>query len=294
MKGYFENSSNFVKLFILLAIVLTCTILGVCVSTVYLLAFKSADTVANTQALLFLQNGCLFVLSPFIAQYLLWKAPLKEALGFYSPKLPVLLLGIFSIFSITPFIEMLTTWNSEMHLPDSMKAIEQWMINSEKAAEAVTQQLLGARGWGNFFINVIVIGVMAGVGEELTFRGVLQKFFIGWTKNTHAGVLITAFIFSAIHLQFFGFAPRFALGALLGYMFAFSGNIWIPIIAHTLNNVMVVIASNNVLSGESKAIEDLKEFHSPVCLGILSLAFVCFLMTALKKRSRSKTEIQQK
>lgn len=291
MKGHFEDSSNFVKLFILLAVIFACAILGICISTIYLLIFKSADTVANTQTLLFLQNSCLFVLSPFIVQYLIWKAPLKEALSFYSPTLPVLLLGIFSIFFISPFIEVLGAWNSEMHLPDSMKAIEQWMINSEKTAEAVTQQLLEASGWSNFFINVFVIGIMAGVGEELTFRGILQKFFIGWTKNTHAGVLITAFIFSAIHLQFFGFAPRFALGALLGYMFAFSGNIWIPIIAHTLNNVMVVIASNNVLSEGSRAIEDLKGFHTPFWLGMLSLAFVCFLMFRLKKSSRSKKEI---
>lgn len=282
-KGYFEDSSNLMKLFVLLIVVFTCAIIGICASTIYLLIFKSGNTISNTQALLFLQNGFLFVLSPFIAQYFLWKAPLKECLLFRTPILSVLLFGILSMMFISPFVNVLATWNKGMHLPDFMHSVEQWMIYSEQQADSVTKLLLGDSSVKSFVINILVVAIMAGIGEELVFRGVLQKFIIGWTKNVHAGILISAFIFSAVHLQFFGFLPRFALGVLLGYMFLWSRSIWVPIIAHSFNNAMVIIVSSAFIKDNS-FMESLNNENPPVWTGIISLALVCFFMYKLKTR----------
>jgi membrane protease YdiL (CAAX protease family) len=42
-------------------------------------------------------------------------------------------------------------------------------------------------------------------------------------------------------MQFYGFFPRFALGVLLGYMYLWSGTLWLPILAHFINNAGAVI-----------------------------------------------------
>jgi hypothetical protein len=78
-------------------------------------------------------------------------------------------------------------------------------------------------------------------GEELLFRGALQTIFLRWIRNPHVAILLVAFIFSAIHMQFYGFFPRLALGLLFGYLFYWSNNLWIPIFAHLVNNGAVVI-----------------------------------------------------
>lgn len=61
------------------------------------------------------------------------------------------------------------------------------------------------------------------------------------TGNSHGAIWITAALFSALHLQFFGFIPRMLLGALFGYLLEWSGTLWLPIIAHFINNAAGVI-----------------------------------------------------
>ena len=84
---------------------------------------------------------------------------------------------------------------------------------------------------------------MPAIGEEFFFRGVLQRLFSEWFRNAHVAIIVTAFIFSAIHFQFYGFIPRFLLGLFLGYMFYWSGTLWLPIIIHFINNGLAVLVA---------------------------------------------------
>jgi hypothetical protein len=86
-----------------------------------------------------------------------------------------------------------------------------------------------------------MIAVLPALGEEFLFRGVLQRLFIEWTKNRHFGVWIASFIFSFIHFQFYGFIPRFLLGLYFGYLLVWSSSIWVPVVAHLINNGFAVI-----------------------------------------------------
>ena len=95
----------------------------------------------------------------------------------------------------------------------------------------------------DLLINLVIIGLIAAIAEEIFFRGILQQIFKEWSKSIHSSVLITAFLFSAIHMQFSGFLPRFILGILLGYMYYWTKTIWIPIIIHFINNGIIVILS---------------------------------------------------
>jgi uncharacterized protein len=62
------------------------------------------------------------------------------------------------------------------------------------------------------------------------------------TKNIHVSIWFAAILFSAIHFQFFGFVPRMLLGALFGYIYYWSGNLTLAILAHFVNNGVSVLA----------------------------------------------------
>jgi membrane protease YdiL (CAAX protease family) len=86
------------------------------------------------------------------------------------------------------------------------------------------------------------MGILTGMGEELLFRGAVQRKFMDWLGNHHVAIWVAAAIFSAVHMQFYGFIPRMLLAALFGYLYYWSGNLWIPIIAHASNNTITILA----------------------------------------------------
>jgi membrane protease YdiL (CAAX protease family) len=90
-------------------------------------------------------------------------------------------------------------------------------------------------------LGVFVIALLPAIGEELVFRGMLQPELFRATGNHHAAIWISAIIFSAFHMQFFGFVPRLLLGALFGYLYVWSANLLIPMIAHFVNNGFSVL-----------------------------------------------------
>ena len=111
----------------------------------------------------------------------------------------------------------------------------------EESAAKMTEAFLNVKTIGGLFANLLIVAVLPAIGEEFLFRGVLLKLFKEWTKNKHAAVLISAFLFSAVHFQFYGFLPRFLLGVLFGYLFVWSKNIWIPVTVHFINNGLAVV-----------------------------------------------------
>ncbi|MDZ7777205.1 MAG: CPBP family intramembrane glutamic endopeptidase [Bacteroidales bacterium] len=114
--------------------------------------------------------------------------------------------------------------------------------------------------YGALAANLLLIAVIPAIGEELFFRGVLQKVFTDWFSNAHAGIIITSVLFSALHMQFFGFLPRFVLGVLFGYYFYWSRSLWLPIFAHFINNGAAVVVA--FLAARGSVDVDYEEFGS--------------------------------
>lgn len=151
--------------------------------------------------------------------------------------------GFIVLVVSLPFINWIVVINSDMHLPSFLSGVETWMRSAEDNAQQLTNAFLATGTWGGFLVNLLMIAGLAAIGEELIFRGILVRLFGEWTRNVHLSVIIPAFLFSALHLQFYGFFGRFMLGIILGYLFIWSGSLWVPIIVHFLNNVMAVIIS---------------------------------------------------
>ena len=159
---------------------------------------------------------------------------LKVNFRFSWKLLPIVLIVMFMAF---PAIELLSNINQQMVLPHWL----QWMRESEDNAEKMMNVMLNMKSFSALVFDVIFIALVPAVVEEFMFRGALQTIFVHWTKSVHAAVWITAILFSAFHMEFFGFLPRLLLGALMGYFVAWSGSIWPAVWAHFINNATDVI-----------------------------------------------------
>jgi len=160
--------------------------------------------------------------------------------------------------SMLPISNMLAELNQMVVFPGFLSDLETFLRNSEKATEEITHSFIYAPDLPILFLNIFIIAVIPAIAEEFFFRGALQKTMIEWTKSIHVAIFITAFIFSLIHFQFFTFIPRLFLGMVFGYLMYYSGNIWIPVLAHFINNSAAVIVyyliTKNILSPDSEHI----------------------------------------
>ena len=190
-----------------------------------------------------IQTTAIFLFPPLCMAYLWSEKPLQwlklnhpipsqEGIGVFFWAVGIMLVAL-------PMINLLSSWNQQMNLPAFLEPLEQWMKTSEENAKALTEQFLNATTFGGLIINLLLMALLPAIAEELTFRGVLQNLFTSF--NSHVAIWCSAILFSAIHLQFYGFLPRMLMGALFGYMLVWTGTLWTPILMHMTNNAMAVL-----------------------------------------------------
>jgi hypothetical protein len=143
------------------------------------------------------------------------------------------------IIAVIPLINYLAEINMDLEFP--IKSVDRVLRSLEGEAEKVMRAFTETRSMWGLLMNLLMIGVIAAIGEELIFRGLLQRLLFDLVKNVHVAIFVTAILFSAFHFQFFSFLPRFVLGIVLGYLMYYGRSIWYPIIAHFVNNAMGVI-----------------------------------------------------
>ena len=190
-----------------------------------------------------------------------------------------------------PFITLLSQLNQMLVLPEWLSGLELLMRNFEDSAQATTNLLLEGTSIWDFLGNIIIIGAFASVAEEVFFRGVLQKLLGKLFKSLHTSVWLAAFIFSLMHMQFYGFLPRIVLGAMLGYLFVYSNNLWIPIFVHFLNNVLVVVL--NFFFKENSIYQSLENpsmSSSFIIVGFISLGLLIYLFVLYKEKGDYRIE----
>ena len=191
------------------------------------------------------------------------------------------------IFCSNPLINWLNEINAKLTLPDWMNSVQIWMENSENQANNITEAFLKTTSVATLIVNLLMIGVLPSIGEELLFRGVVQGLLKKIYGNAHLAIWITAALFSALHLQFFGFLPRMALGIMFGYMLEWSGTLWLPIIAHFVNNTTAIIAY--YLSNQGLISNNLDKTGTAsdgsLYLAVISVIFLAFLFRSLYLRS---------
>ncbi len=249
--------------------------------------YNNPNSVKALKFLQFFSSVGLFVIPPLLFTYFTtFSLRFKQSISRQRT-----LLTIAIMLLINPFIAYLLQWNQNLVLPEFLEGLQIWMEASELKAKQITGAFLEMSSRGDLLVNLILIALIPAIGEELLFRGVLQQLFAKWTGKIHLAIFISAFLFSAIHMQFFGFLPRFVLGIILGYMFYWSKNLWLPILAHFTNNALAIIFIYPFVADKVQI--DFFNEEIPVNIGraLISFLSVALLMYLLYKKSSIKKDL---
>lgn len=180
--------------------------------------------------LIWIQTVTLFIVPALLFALVCYKRDLFRYLDLDSaPQLLLVFLGVVLLLTGYPIV----SWSYELN---SLVPLPEWAASMETNATTMLEEVLRMESFSDFLVTLTIVAILPAFGEELVFRGVLQKQFGELMKSPVAGVWISAIIFSLIHLQFEGFLPRLVLGAILGYLYLWTRNLWIPILAHFFNN----------------------------------------------------------
>lgn len=267
------------RVFIYLMAFFVCTLIGGAIGAVL--------TISNDIMLIKIGQGLssamMFIVPPIILYAFTRTQPMQQ-LGFRKPaKGWMLLVGLAIVFVSLPVTNILGTWNEKMHFGQAFETIEALLKQMEDVAADLTQRMMEVDTIWGLLGNLLVVALIPAIGEELTFRSVLQQALTRRIKNVHVAVFLSAFIFSFIHFQFYGFLPRMFIGLLLGYMFYYSGSIWTTILMHFLNNATAVVVA--YLQYHNLTSVDWEHFGSTsnIALIITSLVFTVGLIWLVAK-----------
>jgi membrane protease YdiL (CAAX protease family) len=233
------------------------------------------------RGLLLIQFIGLFLIPSLLFAYFSDPKPAKY-LGIRQPKKEVFwILAIAAMFVAIPAVEYIGLLNQKISFGGS----QEWMKSMEEEAAKQIQFMLSKHAVGELILNLVFISLFAGIGEELFFRGVLQRLFIRAFKNPWMGIVFTAAIFSAFHFQFFGFFPRLALGIVLGAIYWYSGSLWPAIIAHFIYDGFIIVLAYFNPSMMENTDASIINAANLAPLAAVSLAVTIFLIWLMKKNS---------
>ena len=310
-KGLFEGASPFIQLLMLIFTMLACLLFFMVIGILLappLLGISFAELMNSISGSVTEQNLNLmrymqvlqgigfFIIPAFVAAYLFSGNVIQYLnLGRITPETrnpkpetrnqKWFILTLLLIFAAMPCINLLAALNEMISFPESLSGFEQWLRAFEESARQLTESFLKVNNVGGMFFNIFMIAVLAALGEELIFRGVLQKILVRWTGNVHAGIVISGFLFSLMHMQFYGFFPRWLLGVMFGYLLVWSGTMWLPIFAHFVHNAVAVILSYLIHKGIiPESVEEFGSAVSDVPVTMLAVAICVFLLWKMYRR----------
>jgi membrane protease YdiL (CAAX protease family) len=181
--------------------------------------------------------GLFLVPSWFAGKYFTTQSA-SSYLGLRKPNYPGFwLVGTFAILIALPMVQWLGEINRAIEFPSELT---NWIRSKEDEANETVKALLSRHTVKDLLLNLFFVAGLAAVGEELLFRGVVQRIFVRQFGQAWPAIIFSAFLFAALHMQFYGFFPRLALGILLGAIYWYSGSLWVAILAHFVYDAILI------------------------------------------------------
>lgn len=202
---------------------------------------------------------------------------------FAIPNRQAVMLSVVFFMVAFPFVNFIAEWNASWQVPSFLG---EWLRAKENDAGELTELFLAMPTVGLLLFNLVMIAVIPALGEELIFRGIVQQ---GLSKrvNPHLAIWLAAILFSAVHVQFFGFVPRTLMGVAMGYLFFWSGNLWYPVIAHFTNNALAVGMAYGIQHKSIDAALENSGTGTPL-LASFSLLFCLMLLYLFKQHMQAQ------
>lgn len=251
--------------------------------------FAQPEKIPNGWNALMIMQGTVHFFSYLLPTLIYWFYIERRSIADLStdrkPAPYIWALAFVLVLAFIPVNSKFIEWNQAMDLPDALSGLEKWMRDKEDQLSVMTEFLTSYTSFSQLLIALFVVTVLPALGEEILFRGVIQSKLYLELRNIHVAIWLSAAIFSAIHFQFYGFLPRMMLGALFGYLYYWSGNLWVAILAHFVNNgfVLVMMYLHNV--GLIKInIEEAKSM--PLMLILASLVVSAGILGVIRKNGQ--------
>lgn len=252
--------------------------------------FKSANVVNSLWIIQLAGTSLPILIAPIIFGWVVVRRPVEYL--WTNTKFPFMLMAVVLcvMFISSPLIEWLSNINEKMVLPNFLSGVQKWMRDAEDQTRAAEEVMFNMPTTLSMIKNVLFVGLFTAIAEEFMFRGVIQTILIQWTKNKHIAVWITAILFSAFHMQFFGFLPRLFLGVIFGYFVVWSGSIWPAVWAHFINNSTAIVVTW-LFQHKKIGVNPDDEHVFNNALYISSLIVVLFLMFLYQYLGRKQPQI---
>ncbi len=217
------------------------------------------------------------------------KATPKEYLSLHFPRsIKWFAIAIVFVFVCVPLMGLMLEIN---RLIDFSKWPEfyKWLQTQESANNGMYEAMVGDKSTASFITSILFMALMPAIAEEIFFRGFLMNAFNGVFKNMHVAILVTALLFSVIHLQFAKFIPMFFLAVVFGYAAYWTGSIWTSITAHFINNALAVGQLYFLTDGDyDKAIE--QGTGLPIAANLFLLVAATAIFIYMHKNADTKTQ----
>jgi hypothetical protein len=300
LKGILKDLSEPAKVFttvllcfagLLLLLMVGVVVVYLCVGRDYInlttgVLPSDPNSLAAFRILQICQSIGLFIIPGLVLGYLFAETP-RSYLGFKTISKKQVGYGVVVSLLAIPGVNLLASINE-------MIPLAQWMIDMEESAMRLTRAFLETTSYGVLLLNLFMVAVLPAVGEELIFRGIIQKLFTNITGRVVWGVIIASALFSFFHFQFQGFIPRFALGMLFGYLYAWTGTIWLPIITHFVNNALATFGYFLISKGSiAPGAENIGGFSDIWLVGVLSFVAIGAILWRIRSEGLPGHQIGQ-
>jgi len=245
LKGIFSDKSEPTKLLLFMIIVFISSFIGVVLIGIISLSELNflQGNIIQLRITQFVSSVSIFIMPPLLFSYFVNDLYI-QSLRFNSRfKLQSILIILMIILFSQPLVSYCMQLNLDLinSISDYIPNIVEFFTKWEESAKKLTESFLEMNHFGDLLINLFLIAFIPAIGEEMFFRGIIQTKLKNILKNPHIAIFIASFIFSAVHMQFFGFLARFILGVILGYLFYYSGNLWTSVMGHFINNGLAIL-----------------------------------------------------
>ena len=280
-----RTSRAWIGISILIIYLLSFTLINVLASTVVevddqFLLSQDPISLLITQAV---SQFFMFIVVGILISFLLLKFDIKD----FFNLTPWIIVGycVAIAFGSMVVISAIGEWNMNLDFGDSDFAL--WAKKSEEQLKILTEHITNFQSLTHFLLAIFAVAIIPAIGEELIFRGLIQSLFVRVLKNHHVAIWLTGFIFAAIHLQFFGLAPRMLLGVVFGYMYHWSGKLSTAMIGHLVNNGLALLFLYVAQSGVVDISTEQLDEAAPWPMVLISLIVTAFLLFKFQKQVRT-------
>jgi uncharacterized protein len=148
---------------------------------------------------------------------------------------PKALLGVAAAAFVIPASAGLEQLSTQLLSRSALPGLVQRSFDAQMA------QVLGMfEGPGGLLLGILMIGIIGPLGEEVFFRGFAYRCFRArW--GPVPGMLLSAALFSLIHVHPVGLLPIFVVGCTLAYLYERTGTLVAPFAMHAVNNIIALL-----------------------------------------------------